>query len=196
MTKVPPFATAPALYTGPAGMVWADGLKLYHLSASGVRVQAVMPGSPHNQPTPAELEAVQKASQNAFGPLKPWMLFVLAFAVVFGLSLLHTPLWLTLLLGLALMVALIALPLSRQYKAFSGMFERRDELTILLSDTPTNAVSSMVEVGPDTPAQTLDASRQPVAVVVRGLSAAERVKLGGAVTRHVAMGQLRAGRGK
>ncbi|MFC6591920.1 hypothetical protein ACFP81_07810 [Deinococcus lacus] len=187
---------AKPLYSGPAGMVWSDGLKLYNLTAEGVRVQAVMPGGPHNQPSPVEMEAVQNAAQNAYGPLKPWMASVLAALVLLGLSLLNVPLWLTLLLGLAFTAGLIALPVSRQYAAFKSLFEKREEVTILLSDTPTNAVSNLVDIGPDTPAQKLDASRQPVAVVVRGLPVAERVKLAGAVTRQLAMGALAARRGK
>lgn len=190
-----PSPSGKPLYTGPAGQVWADGLDLYGLRADGVRVQAVMPGSPQNQPTPAEMEAVQSAARNAYGSLKLWMVAVLGAVIVTALSLLKAPLWLTLLLGAALLVAIVALPVSRQYRAFAGLFERREELTILLSDVPTNAVTSLVEVGPDTPAQTLDASRQPVAVVVRGLPAAERVKLAGAVTRQMAMGQLGRGKG-
>ena len=62
-------------------------------------------------------------------------------------------------------------------------------MTLLLSDHPTQTVSRVVEVGPDLPAQTLGPSDQPVAVVVRGLTAAERVKLAGAVMRHVALRQ-------
>ncbi|WP_291423444.1 hypothetical protein [Deinococcus sp.] len=193
-----PMAPAPApsklLYSGPAGKVWTDGVELYGLKAQGVKVQGVMPGGPTNQPTPAEMEAVQSAARNAYGPLKPWMVIAASFVVLVALSLLRTPFWLTLLLGLALTAALVALPIARQFRAFSGMFERREEVTILLSETPTQMVSSMVEIGPDTPAQTLGAARQPVAVVVTGLPLAERVKLAGAVTRRLALGQVRAGR--
>ena len=58
-----------------------------------------------------------------------------------------------------------------------------------LRDTALTAVSRVAEVGPDLPRQTLGPGDQPIAVVVRGLTAAERVKLAGAVMRHTAMGQ-------
>lgn len=184
------------LYTGPAGKVWTGGLELYKLSASGVNVMAVMPGGPTSQPTQAEMDAVQSAAKTAYGPLQPWMLVVLVVVVFVALKLLGAPTWLTLLLGLAATIALIALPVYRQYQAFTGLFGRREEVTILLSETPTQMVSSIVEIGPDTPRQTLDPRRQPIAVVLKGLPLAERVKLAGAVTRQAAMGQVRAGREK
>ena len=201
MTKQVPHAeqaAAPSpgllLYSGPAGKVWTNAAELYGLRAAGVKVQAVMPGGPHNQPDAAELAAVQQAAKGAYGALQPWTLFLGAAALVFGLGLLHVPLWVTLLLGLGIMVALVAWPVSRQYAAFRGLYERRDEVTLLLSETPTQMVSRLVEVGPDTPPQTLDASQQPVAVVVRGLPLSERIKLAGAVMRHTAMGQMAARR--
>ena len=181
--------SGPLLYSGPAGNVWADGLELYGLTARGVTVQGVMPGGPSTQPTPAELAAVQDAAKNAYGPLKPWMAVAALFLLLVVLNLLRAPLWLTLLPGLAATVVLVVLPVSRQYRAFAGLFERRDELTIVLSDVPTQAVSNLVDIGPDTPAQTLDAARQPVAVVVRGLPGPERVKLGAAIMRRASLGQ-------
>lgn len=183
------------LYSGPAGHIWSHGLDLYGLQAQDVNIAGVMPGGPHNQPTPAEAEAVMNAGKNAYGPLKPWMLFVLSALLFFGLSLLRLPLWAFLLLGLLLTLALAGWPLYKQYKAFTASFAAREELTLLLSPTPTNAVSRVIEVGPDTPAQTLGPSDQPVAVVVRGLALPERVKLAGAVMRHTAMGQLQARQG-
>ena len=182
------------LYSGPDGKVWTDGLELYGLTARGVTVQGVMPGGPSTQPTPAELAAVQGAAKTAYGPLQPWMVVAALFLLLLALSFLGAPFWLTLLLGLAGAAALVALPVSRQSRAFVGLFERREELTLLLSDVPTQAVSNLVDLAPDTPAQTLDAARQPVAVVVRGLPGAERVKLASAVMRRVAVGQALAAR--
>lgn len=151
---------------------------------------AVMPGGPHNQPTPAEAEAVANAAKTAYGPLKPWMLFLLTALLFCLLGLLKLPFWAFFLLGLLLTLALAGWPLYKQYKAFEGSFACREELTILLSDAPTNAVSRVVEVGPETAAQTLGPSDQPVAVVVRGLPLPERVKLAGAVMRHVGLKQV------
>lgn len=194
-TTVFALPSGPVLYSGAAGKLWTDGADLYGLTARGVRVQGVMPGGPANQPTPAEMEAVTSAAKNAYGKQGPWLAALAALLVFLALSALGAPTWVKVLVGLAGVVGLLTWPLRRQYQAFSGLFERREELTLLLSDTPTTAVSRVVEVGPDLPAQTLGPSDQPVAVVVRGLTAAERVKLAGAITRHTALGQLRAGRG-
>lgn len=191
MTKTPPSASVPRvpLFQSAAGQVGSNFLNLYNLSAEGISVQGVMPGGPHNQPTPAEAEAVANAAKTAFGPLKPWMLLVLSALFFLGLSLLKLPLWAYLLVGLIVSLALGAVPVYKQYKAFEAMFAAREEVTLLLSDTPTTAVSRVVEVGPNTPGQKLGPTDQPVAVVVTGLPLPERVKLAGAVTRHVALRQ-------
>ncbi len=184
------------LYNGPAGTVWADGLALYQLSARGITVQGVMAGGPSNQPTPAEMQAVTETAQHPFGPLKPWMVAVIFVLLLVALNGVGAPLWADGLLLLLALAVLVGWPVYRQLKAYESLFAAREELTILLSDIPTQMVSSMVEVGPDTPAEVIKPARQPVAVVVRGLSAAERAKLARSVTQHVAVGQALAARKK
>lgn len=186
----PPAAPTKLLYAGPAGKVWADGLELYGLRASGINVMGLMPGSPSHQPSAEEMAAVSSAAQSAYGPLRPWMVVVGALLVFLALTLLGVPAWAKVLAGVVMTALLVALPAYRQYQAFQGLFGSHDELTLVLSDTPTQAVSSVVEVGPETPRQELSAARQPVAVVLRGLPVAERIKLAGAVTRHTAMRQM------
>lgn len=191
-----PQATRKLLYSGPAGKVWADGLELYSLKAEGITVQGAMAGGPSNQPTPEEIAAVSSATQNVFGPLKPWMIALIFVLVFAGLQAAGAPGWLGVVLLLLALVVLIGLPVSRQLKAVDSMYHSRDEITLLLSDTPTQMVSSLVEIDPNTPQQTIKPARQPVAVVVRGLSPAERAKLGRAVTQHMAIHQALAARSK
>ena len=177
------------IYQGPAGRVWESGLELYKLSAQGVTLQGVMAGGPSNQPTPEELREVGGAAKRAFGPLQPWMVALL-FALLFAaLQVAGLPTWVGVALLLLAVAVLLGWPVYRQYAAYEAMFRRREELTILLSETPTQMVSSMVEVSPSTPAHTGSAARQPIAVVVRGMPAADRVKLASAITRQVALRQ-------
>lgn len=186
--------TGKLLYSGPAGKIWTDGLALYNLTAQGVGVQGVMAGGPQNQPSPEEVAALNSAGAGAYGPLKPWMVAVIFMLLFLALNLLGAPAWTGWLLALLAVVALLGWPVYRQFKAYEGLFRSREELTILLSDKPTQMVSSVVEIHPDTPAQTIKATRQPVALVLHGLPLAERIKLSGGVTRHVAMGQMAARR--
>ena len=67
-----------------------------------------MPGGPHDPPSPAEMEAVQAAAKNAYGPFRPWMV-VAALLLFLAPGFLNAPLWLTLPLGLVVVLGVIPL---------------------------------------------------------------------------------------